>query len=528
MLRIISNTLIDKIREMFGGNIINIENVSGGLVHYTYLVVIEKGEQFILKIRGDSFKENSDLYLAPNDIEFEAEVMKLLNQLMPGCVPELINFFMEENAILMSNIGGQESNFVQLMQNGKLSLKDYYNIGKQTGDFCGRINKEHFKLKCDKTAVNFEDNLTFRLNRHNLPYLSELVKTVKAANKFNIFGDLSPKNIFYIDGKVKICDFDNFQTGPLELDKYYLLAHIIINNLSNALLVDIVNNFLLGFAESDIKDQLSWEMIFKYILSIIIYRFDNNAIKYDCSKSVEDRYELAQKIYYAFYTDKNFDDMGQLIFYLTSDKVNEIEAKILEVNYKIIIDKLESNNSVLILDDTTTIESYETPHKAPELSGDEELDEMVKHLSLITKGFTVSLDAAGAYLRIRRQKGVYEFTLKYKIGGEDPNLKIEKEINVKINDSDKLLKVKKWLSDNGFTIVSNEIKDRKSYISRLYGTRIDIDSWLKPLIATYIEIEGFDRQSIEETAYSLGYAKESLSSITGKELFKKYNVKRGL
>lgn len=528
MSRIISNTLIDKLSKTLGGDILNIENMSGGLVHYTYLVTDGGGKQFILKIRGDSFKENSGLRLMPNEIEFEVEVIKSLNQLVPGRVPELIKFFMEENAILMSCLCGQENNFVQLMQNGKLSLKDYYNIGKQVSDFCGRINKERLKLKCDKTAVNFEDNLTFRLNRHNLPYLSELVKIVKAADKFNIFGDLSPKNIFYIDGKVKICDFDNFQTGPLELDKYYLLAHVIIHNLSNPLLIDIINNFLLGFAESNIKDQLSQKMIFKYILSVIIYRFDNSAIKYDCSQSIEDRYELAQKIYYAFYTDKNFNDMGQFISYLTSDKGSEIEAKILEVNPKIIVDRLESNNSVLILDDTTTIESYETPHKVPELSGNEEWHEMAKHLSLITKGFIASLDAAGAYLRIRRQKGAYEFTLKYKIGEQDPNLKIEKEVNVKINDSEKLLKLKKWLSGNGFTIVSNEIKDRKSYISRLYGTRIDIDSWLKPSIATYIEIEGLDRQSIEETAYSLGYAKESLSSITGKELFKKYNVKRGL
>jgi len=526
----ISHTLRNKVALFLGSENLSYKKMPGAYIHEVYEVKDGDGSVFVLKIRGNVFAGNANLKLLPQDILFEATVLQKCKDAQIEGIPNIVKYFEEENAILMEYMAPQNSNLLELLNSKTLKVSDYKNISSSLSDLLTQLNETKLNVSKDIMNENFiKRNLVFRVNRHKLTYVDEFVKKSESFKRYYICGDFSPKNIFMVDKEVRVCDLDRFQTAPVEFDIYFLLAHIILHNITNPELIAIVKSFQEGLCKLEDKIQFSTSDIITYILLTMIYRLDNEEIQYPiCTLSEANKNKLLLKVYFVLSNGHVFQSVSDLITYLVKHEESEIEAKILEVDKSQIIESLIKSGVKITLDDTTTIESFEAPDVEPQVFSDVRLDEMIKHLKFITSNFTKKLDETGAYLRIRKQGREREFTLKYKINTNDNSYKVEKEINVSLEDDNFFASIRMWLEENKFIKISNLVKQRTSFASRQFGTQVDIDSWLKPTIPTYIEIEGFDQRSIEATAVMLGFESSALTSISGKELFKKYNVKRGL
>jgi tRNA A-37 threonylcarbamoyl transferase component Bud32 len=524
----IFNILASKIKNDLGLTEVVMDELFDGFVHCVYKIK-NKHNFFILKIRGDHFKNNSAISIDSKQISFEATVLKALEDSGMINFPKLIKFYRKESAMLIENIGGKSNNFLFLLNNNVFKIRDYFKIAEFISKLLIKLNRESINVSAVAVENNFVSNIVYRINRHKLNHFFSLEKRINNLNKYFICGDLSPKNIFYFKNDVKICDLENFQKAPIEFDVYYLLAHIILHNLYRDNLFKIIDNFEKGLKIIKDKMQFTDQEIMIYCLSVMLYRLDNDEIKYELfNLSNNQKNKLLLKIYFILSNQTKFNNLNQSLRYLINEETNELETKILEVNQDKIIRLLIKNNSKKIFDNITTIETFEAPFYHPAPFVNNKLDELIRHLSIITDNFTKSLDSMGAYMRIREENKEYELTLKYHIEKGGVNYKMEREINVFIDSKEFLGEIKDWLIKNKFTNVSYEIKQRISFINRIHGTRIDIDNWQKPSLPTYLEIEGFDKNSINDTCKMLGFDIKDLSSISGKELFKRYKVKRGI
>lgn len=172
--------------------------------------------------------------------------------------------------------------------------------------------------------------------------------------------------------------------------------------------------------------------------------------------------------------------------------MQEIEAKILEIDIAVIQKKLESLGAKLIFSQTK-LESFDFDHQKLRIR-------KKRHI-----------------LRLRRRHGKKEGELTFKGPRGNNIFKEREEVNIKVDDFDKMLLLLKRL---GFFVCRYQEKLREEW--EFGSCKIEIDTY--PGIPTYIEIEGPAEEKIIEIAERLGFKKEDLKNWTTTEVLRYYSL----
>lgn len=205
-----------------------------------------------------------------------------------------------------------------------------------------------------------------------------------------------------------------------------------------------------------------------------------------------------------------------------STKQIELEVKLLEVNPREVINKLEISGAKKILDVVSYIEAFDYDGEIYPLNIEhipERFKEIFDEIVKLTNGEN-DLISKKAYLRLRSEGERCELILKYKVATNLENIKAESETSVPINKNE-WENISNMLVKSGLKLILIQEKKRISYIHKEIGARFDIDTW--PHVPTYVEVEGTS-EAIEKGAALLGYSMDQVSSISGKALFQKYGV----
>lgn len=121
------------------------------------------------------------------------------------------------------------------------------------------------------------------------------------------------------------------------------------------------------------------------------------------------------------------------------------------------------------------------------------------------------------WIRLRQTNDEVTLTVKHILADNESNIQqmLETEMKVpSIEEANNLLEAL------GFAFKSFQEKTRKTYV--IAGYEIDIDTW--PMLNTYMEIEGKDKQDLEKILNILGYKWEDTISCTVDEIYKQNGI----
>ncbi len=121
------------------------------------------------------------------------------------------------------------------------------------------------------------------------------------------------------------------------------------------------------------------------------------------------------------------------------------------------------------------------------------------------------------WIRLRQTNDKVTLTVKHILADNESNIQqmLETEMKVpSIEEANNLLEAL------GFAFKSFQEKTRKTYA--ISGYEIDIDTW--PMLNTYMEIEGKDKQDLEKILNILGYKWEDTISCTVDEIYKQNGI----
>jgi adenylate cyclase class 2 len=133
-----------------------------------------------------------------------------------------------------------------------------------------------------------------------------------------------------------------------------------------------------------------------------------------------------------------------------------------------------------------------------------------------------SLDAKGAWVRLRDEGEVVTMTYKQRINNESDSLQDAgvTEIEIKVSDfetGDKLLQA--------MGLVQYMYKENKRTRYMLDDIEVDIDTW--PLIPSYVEIEGKSWEGVRALATKLGFNWNDRILGTNGQIYGVYGIDEG-
>ena len=167
--------------------------------------------------------------------------------------------------------------------------------------------------------------------------------------------------------------------------------------------------------------------------------------------------------------------------------MEEIEAKFLEINVKVIVKKLDSMGADIVYEGDIEAFYYDFPD------------------SRISEG--------KGLLRLRKKNGFSELTFKKKISNE--KLKIMDEYEVEVEDFDEMQRI---IESLGMICTNTSKKHRISY--SLGDVHFELDTFSG--IPTFLEIEANKPEMIEEYALKLGLSMKDAKPWTGKKVVEHY------
>jgi len=157
---------------------------------------------------------------------------------------------------------------------------------------------------------------------------------------------------------------------------------------------------------------------------------------------------------------------------MTNTDFTEFEAKFYPVDKELYREKLKSIGAVLLL---------------PER----------KMTRTVADGRDNPILEKNGYIRVRDEGNLIRLSLK-KTAGVNGKLTDQKEIDVKVSDFDKTIKI---IEATG--VKFNRLQETLREEWALNGTQITIDSW--PGLSTYSEIEAESEEKVKEMADLLGF-----------------------
>lgn len=276
------------------GHILQVEQLSGGLVHYVYRVTGER-QVGIAKIRSSFYSALPHIPANPEDIRHEMKATLLLSQVEPSVFPHLLMFDAERSMILITDVIPSHITLEGMLNEGSTTEE----LMKNTGMILARIHKGLLPvsqpLREDGDDKLYSLNLYYRLGYHNHPILNETVERLKTLPRQLIIGDLSPKNIGIENPeRITICDLDYVHMGNTVFDVGFLTGHILVHNFQNCEKANsYIDAFLSGYVEGNDQVDNEDSLLKRIALGIALYRLNNPVIPYYLPLTEEQRREKA-------------------------------------------------------------------------------------------------------------------------------------------------------------------------------------------------------------------------------------------
>lgn len=291
---LVSNPEVISKLELQLGEIIQIEEISGGLLHYVFKVVGSKRIAYV-KIRGNTFAKLPDIKTVPQNIKYEYRALNILYNLEPETFPQPLLFDEDRALIAMSDVIPNGRTFQQEFQENTISENDMLELGTTVGRVHTKLGPYQQPIRDNGDQVNYLKDLTHRFGYQNHPIINEVISELEKNPSQLILADLSPKNIGRGSHRqITICDFDSFFLGNPLYPLAFLTGHVLVHSLdssrkSEALVYALLSGLKQEFPNGDYDSDL----YIKTTLSSVLYRLRNPKINYPVPLSEQERLQKA-------------------------------------------------------------------------------------------------------------------------------------------------------------------------------------------------------------------------------------------
>jgi tRNA A-37 threonylcarbamoyl transferase component Bud32 len=271
------------------GKLLQIKQLSGGLVHYVYRIIGER-QVGIAKVRSSFYSALPHISANPEDIRYERDAIFLLSQVEPNVFPHLLMFDAQKAMILMTDVIPSNITLEGILNEGVATEELMNKIGTTLARVHNNLLPVSRPIREDGDDRLYSLNLYYRLGYLGHPVLDETVERLKALPRQLIIGDLSPKNIGLNGGEITICDLDYVHMGNVIFDVGFLTGHILVHSIQDYENANSgVDAFLSGYIEGNSDFDKENPLLKQIALGIVLYRLNNPVIPYNIPLTEEQK-----------------------------------------------------------------------------------------------------------------------------------------------------------------------------------------------------------------------------------------------
>lgn len=287
------------------GEVQELDQVGGGLVHYVYKVSTGSKTAY-LKIRANHYSGIPNIPTQPELIGNEKRAIELFSINSGEHFPEIILYNSVLHYLLLSDVMPGGVTLDRRYQLGKVEQNDLYQLGyalgsihsdTQTGESVRYPNDEQYQSSLMKYALESYEHQT----------LMKAAQEHKRRNTQLLVGDLSPKNTYIHDEAVRLCDLENAHQGALPYDQAFAIAHILLHHKSRDSAIAAMWAFIDGYESSESTVDQGDALISQTLHGILLYRLDNPVIPYELPFKSKQRRRMATNVFSSL--DNNTHDL---------------------------------------------------------------------------------------------------------------------------------------------------------------------------------------------------------------------------
>lgn len=216
-------------------------------------------ETIYVRQSRDYVKKYEDMARSMDRVDTEARVLTYLNSIVPGAVPEVINFDRLNFILVLTDIKRGGSHLAEELAEGRVHTE----TGAGFGRTIGRIQVATFGKSVSELLG---EDLPPRSKLGMASYLGSRTKIAQqlfpdqtkkiledseAAPRTLVLGDLASKNIFVEGTDQRFLDLERVATGDPAYDLAYLFCHYLIEVPTSALndSLQYITNFMQTYTE---------------------------------------------------------------------------------------------------------------------------------------------------------------------------------------------------------------------------------------------------------------------------------------
>jgi len=258
-------------------------------VNWIYKVELRKGDDkqiIYLRQTRDHVKKKPDIKMDAARIKFEVNILNLLQEIIPGIIPEVLFYDKDNNVAVLNDIKRNGN----LLVHELLAGRPHPETGKFFGVTIAKVHGQTLGVAKEKVRGSEKENteaVAFHLGMRLKPALEmyqdetkEFLKTSDKAKKTLVLGDLASKNIFIDGSKVRFLDLERAFVGDPGFDLAFLFCHYLIEVPPDSISasVEFITNFTDSYRQK-MKEYLKDEEIkklenrvIKFLGITILYR----------------------------------------------------------------------------------------------------------------------------------------------------------------------------------------------------------------------------------------------------------------
>lgn len=217
-----------------GSDVTAVEPLTGGVGSDIVRVRI-KGRDICMKFALPKLKVKEDWRAPVRRNAAEYAWLQVVAEIFPASSVELFGCSEEQHGFAMEYLAGND---VYLWKDALLNEADDRGEAQAVGDTLGRIHSAStshgfvtgpFQNRDDFRALRIEPYITFTAVRHpDLPALTEISDMLYLSTQVLVHGDVSPKNIFFREGRPIILDAECVTMGDASFDLAFCLNHLVL------------------------------------------------------------------------------------------------------------------------------------------------------------------------------------------------------------------------------------------------------------------------------------------------------------
>lgn len=303
-----ANGILEEIQSNIG-EIQQLEQVGGGLVHYVYKITTASQTAY-LKIRADHYAGIPGIATQPELIVNEKRAIDLFSIDSGEYFPKIILYNSIFHYLLLTDVMTGGITLDKRYQLGDVRQNDLYHFGYAVGSI-------HFNTKTNESIrtpddTQYQENLMlYALKNYGHPVLMNAANEHKRRQTQLLIGDLSPKNTYISDETVKLCDLENAHQGALPYDQAFVIAHILLHHEIRDAAIAAMWAFVDGYEVVGSNVDQGDSLLSETLHGILLYRLDNPVIPYELPFKPDRRKQMASNVFSSL--DQNEHDLEVVV-----------------------------------------------------------------------------------------------------------------------------------------------------------------------------------------------------------------------